>query len=295
MKYSVVVATYNRVNLLKQCLEAVSRQTVSKNEYEVIVINDGSKDHTDQVIAEFHVAHPEINLIYVRQKNWGVACARNEGIKRARGEIIFFTDDDCVVPKNWIETLADGYRRHPEIAGAGGWYEYPEEVRQNRFIQYLWYIFCMAYGKGRAPEEIKNTSYLENPAGNTSNMSYRKSVLDKIGGFDESINFVGFVDWELKKRVSGLGHPLLYIPYYVLHLKSLGIKTDIRKFFNRGRGKYHLVKKNPDLYRVFFPHLGRAFYMFRTVPPALKWMALTDFLFTRLGWEYQKIEEIFSN
>ena len=295
LKYSVIIPTYNRATLLKNCLEAVAVQTVPRDTYEVIVINDGSRDNTDKIIDEFKKQHPLINFIYIKQKNHGVSHARNQGIKRAKGEIIFFTDDDCVVPENWIETLANGYRRHPEVAGAGGWYEYPEDTRKNRFIQYTSYLFRRTYGREKEPLEMKSSTYLDNPAGNTSNMSYRKFVLDKVGGFDETINFVGLVDWELKKRVSDLGYPLLYIPYYVLHLKPLGIKAIIRKFFNRGRGKYHLVKKNPDLYPVFFPRFGWALRMFFTVLRNLGWMALVDFIFTRLGWEYQKIEELLAN
>ena len=295
IKYSIIIPTYNRAGLLKQGLEAVAAQTVPRYMYEVIVINDGSRDYTNRVAEEFQKNHPEINFTYLKQKNHGVSHARNQGIKRAKGEIIFFTDDDCVVPENWIETLANGYRRHPEVAGAGGWYEYPEDTRKNRFIQYTSYLFRRTYGREKEPLEMKSSTYLDNPAGNTSNMSYRKFVLDKVGGFDETINFVGLVDWELKKRVSDLGYPLLYIPYYVLHLKPLGIKEIIRKFFNRGRGKYHLVKKNPDLYPVFFPRFGWTLHMFLTVPRELKWMSLEDFLFTRLGWEYQKIEELLAN
>lgn len=291
-RYSIVIATHNRAELLKKGLAALAAQTVPRDLFEVIVVNDGSRDHTDSVVEEFRNQHPDLNCIYLRQENRGVARARNRGIERAKGEIIFFTDDDCVVPPHWIETLADGYGRHPDVAGVGGWYEYPEETQKRRFIQYMAYVFRAVYGGGMEPDEMKNNSYLRNPAGNTSNMSYRTSVLNEAGGFDEAISFVGFVDWEFKKRVSDLGRPLLYLPYYVLHLKPLGARAVMRKFFNRGRGKYHLVKKNPELYRIFFPRFYSAVYIFRTVPHTLKLMALADFFFTRLGWEYQKIEEM---
>ncbi|KKU05630.1 MAG: hypothetical protein UX07_C0014G0001, partial [Parcubacteria group bacterium GW2011_GWA2_45_30] len=97
IKYSIIIPTYNRAGLLKQGLEAVAAQTVPRYMYEVIVINDGSRDYTNRVAEEFQKNHPEINFTYLKQKNHGVSHARNQGIKRAKGEIIFFTDDDCVV------------------------------------------------------------------------------------------------------------------------------------------------------------------------------------------------------
>src|SRR3989338_7518174 len=203
IKYSIIIPTYNRAGLLKQGLEAVAAQTVPRYMYEVIVINDGSRDYTNRVAEEFQKNHPEINFTYLKQKNHGVSHARNQGIKRAKGEIIFFTDDDCVVPENWIETLADGYRRHPEVAGVGGWYEYPEDMyKKSLFVNYTMLRLQKRFKNIISQKkEIKNNKFFLNPARNTPNTSYKKSVLDKFGGFDEFINFVGLVDWELKARI----------------------------------------------------------------------------------------------
>jgi len=309
LKYSVIIPTYNRATLLKNCLEAVAVQTVPRDTYEVIVINDGSRDNTDKIIDEFKKQHPLINFIYIKQKNHGVSHARNQGIKRAKGEIIFFTDDDCVVPENWIETLANGYRRHPEVAGVGGWYEYPEDMyKKSLFVNYTMLRLQKRFKNIISQKkEIKNNKFFLNPAGNTANTSYKKSVLDKFGGFDEFINFVGLVDWELKARIMKSGHSLLYVPFTVLHLKPLGYYQVMRKFFNHGRGTYHLTQKNPELLPFYCPSIFKYWFTIKRLgtlnelirqPPFKKNMAMiqatcfSDFCLVRLGWEFQKIWEL---
>ncbi|MBI2122312.1 MAG: glycosyltransferase [Candidatus Sungbacteria bacterium] len=267
VKYSVIIPTYNRAHLLKQCLEAVARQTVPHSSYEI-------------------------------------------GIKRAKGEIIFFTDDDCVVPKNWIETLADGYLRHSEVAGVGGWYEYSEELyAQSFYINYTMLWLQKRFDGAIAKKiEVKNNNFFLNPAGNTANTSYKKSILEKFGGFDEKIDFTGLVDWGLKARIMKSGYNLLYVPLSVLHLKPLEFSDVVRKFFNFGRGSHYLVSKNPE-FIYYFPSV----YKYRQVMKILRKengyeqlrfkknihliraMAWFDFFFSRLGWEYQKIQERLAN
>lgn len=295
IKYSVVIPTYNRSKLLKNNLEALAIQTVSKNDYEVIVINDGSRDYTDAVAAQFQKERPEINFVYIVQENHGVSHARNQGIKRAKGEIIFFTDDDCVVPLNWIETLTDGYRRHPEIVGAGGWYKYSEEIyKKSVYAEYTIYAFSTQYSMYA---EIKSNDFSTNLAGNTSNMSYRKSVLEKLEGFDEEMRIPGFDDWELKKRILDLGRPLLYIPIFVLHDRPLSLADIAVRIFRFGRGRYLFTKKHPDLLCRYYPFFSRELrFIAEYLPPwriDFQSMTLVNFFLTRVGWEYQKLRQKF--
>lgn len=300
-RYSVIVATYNRADLLNNCLTALARQSVPHNEYEILLINDGSKDHTDLVVNEFKEKYPEINLIYFKQNNRGVSHARNVGIKNARGEILFFTDDDCVAPHKWIETLASAYDRHPDIAGAGGWYEYPNYNREGwgakAYLDYtrLTFNYFCFFRSSKKQFEIKNNIFDQNPAGNTSNMSYRKKTIEEIGGFDETMYFVGLVDFELKKRIMDRGYPLLFIQYPVLHFKPLGFKELVRKSFNRGRGRHHIIQKNPELELMLRPSLTKAFRRMAARGEnryRVKCMAVFDYCLMMVGREYQKLYEM---
>ena len=114
-------------------LDSVCNQTIPPEKYEILVINDGSTDDTEETISNLksQILKPEIR--YFKIENGGPAKARNKGIKEAKGEIIFFTDDDCTVPGNWMETLLSGLKRYPEAAGAGGWY-LPHENKTEKNV-----------------------------------------------------------------------------------------------------------------------------------------------------------------
>ena len=92
---SVVLATYNRKELLKECLESLFNQTYPKDRYEIIVVNDGSTDGTEEVLKEYAKKAPCIFKCF-SQENKGVAAAMNLGIKNAEGDIVCFTADDCI-------------------------------------------------------------------------------------------------------------------------------------------------------------------------------------------------------
>lgn len=292
MKYSIIVPTYNRSLFLKKNLECLAEQTIPKCDYEIIVVNDGSKDNTDKIAENFGSIHTDINFIYLKQKNGGPAKARNIGIKKAKGEIIFFTDDDCVVPVNWVETLADGYLQHPEIAGTGGWYKL-SNPQGNLFAKY--YEFKMEnkkYGLATMAQEIKNSDFLKNPAGNTSNMSYRKKILDEVGGFDESITYPGFDDTDLKKRIMNKKYQLLYIPLWVINAHPLRFFDICKRLFNFGRGRYYFSKKHDELFFLYNPTIKKMRNLINQQPSGnnlFRIIAIFDFLLTKLGWEYQRI------
>ncbi|MDO8523021.1 MAG: glycosyltransferase family 2 protein [bacterium] len=299
IKYSVVLATYNRAVLLEKCLESLAAQTIDKTAYEVIIVNDGSEDNTEKIIIEFAAKNKDLNFLHLKQLNSGPAKARNAGIQKARGEIVFFTDDDCSVPGDWIEALSKEYQQYPDIAGVGGWYKYDKNEYSSRiskaYIDYMTNLFMIGYGANIFEKKFIENRFLKTPAGNTSNMSYKKSVLDEVGGFDETIKFVGLIDWEMKKRIMDLDHPLLYIPYLVLHSKPLSMSEIARKFFNRGRGYYHLAAKNPELLHAYKPSWRKARRNIISAMSApgiyLFFIAFFDFIYKSIGWEYQRFIE----
>ncbi len=246
-QYSIVIPTYNRARFLLKTLDSVCNQTIPPEKYEILVINDGSTDDTEETISNLksQILKPEIR--YFKIENGGPAKARNKGIKESRGEIIFFTDDDCVVPPDWMATLLDGYKRHPEVVGAGGWYKYSNKSSKNKYFQ-KYIDFNINKNNEIFEVENKTNIFDFNWAGNTANMSYKKAVLEEIRGFDENLYFAGAVDWELKKNVQRRGYYLLYIPLIVNHLKIFNFINFFKKSFNQGRGRYYMFLKYPDLF-----------------------------------------------
>lgn len=115
---SVVIATYNRVNLLTRLLDELINQTIDKEEYEIIVIDDGSTDETSKVMMEY--INKYNNIKYIKQNNKGPARARNKGIQMAKGDIVAFTDDDCIPDDNWLEIVKLKFAENNALIGLEG-------------------------------------------------------------------------------------------------------------------------------------------------------------------------------
>ena len=115
---SVIIPTYNRCQLLKECLESLGRQTYPLSDIEVMVVNDGSTDGTEAFLEDFKTRAP-FQFRYFRQQNKGPAAARNLALQNAKGNLIAFTDDDCTVDPDWLKEFAKGFQEK-RIAGYGG-------------------------------------------------------------------------------------------------------------------------------------------------------------------------------
>lgn len=270
MNFSVVIPTYNRHATLRQCLNALLAQ--SHPAQEIIVVDDGSTDGTAEMMTS---DFPTIR--YFRQHNAGPASARNRGIREATGDFIAFTDDDCLPPADWLERLADGYRRHPEVAGVGGYLDAPDEVLEhNALAQYDYFVSHTLYKAG----DEEYVGGFECPAGGTNSMSYAKRWLDSVGGFDETFPYAAGEDADLKWRICQRGARLLYVPVRVLHLHRYEWESFRAQQIRRGRGAVHFERKHshlPSPLRVALRAVKRGLYFWldmARMPPAIAWVKL---------------------
>ena len=234
-----MVATYNRRALLERVVEAILRQTLPSERYEVVVVDDGSTDGTAELGADLARRG---SVRFVCGEHRGVAAARNLGIREARGDVVAFTDDDCLVPADWLARLADGYARYPEVAGVGGGITPPPEaLRASALARYERFQTRDLYGA--RDEEVLGG--FECPAGGTNNMSYRRGALLDVGGFDEGFPpFVWGEDADLKLRIARRGGRLLYVPVTVIHLRTYALRSFLRQSWQRGRGEAHFRLKH---------------------------------------------------
>lgn len=108
---SVVIPTYRRRQPLQRCLEALSRQTLARTSFEVVVIDDGSPEPVEDL--QNDLAFRSLQLRIVRQNNAGPAAARNRGAKEAQGALLAFTDDDCQPRPDWLSLLMEGADHRP--------------------------------------------------------------------------------------------------------------------------------------------------------------------------------------
>ena len=117
MKVSVIVPTRNRATYLEKMLESLLEQSVSKDEFEVIVIDNGSTDTTKNVCFQKKNCFPHFK--YILEKKPGLHAGRNRGFVEAKGEYLLFADDDVIASSTWIEGIVEGFE-HENVALVGG-------------------------------------------------------------------------------------------------------------------------------------------------------------------------------
>ena len=144
MKLSVIIPTHNRADILKTCLEKiVAQQGV---DFEVIVVDDGSTDHTEEIVKQF--IDPKgaigesrlwgIDIRYIKQKSTHQAVARNRGAKEAKGEIIVFIGDDIFVEPGFLMKHHDIHKEYPqENMVVLGYTTWDPSLEINSYMRFL--------------------------------------------------------------------------------------------------------------------------------------------------------------
>lgn len=138
---TVVIATYNRSQLLERVLQSLNEQELSRDRFEVIVVNDGSTDDTEQVLDNFK---PNFQLVRLKQSNQGPGAARNLAIQAASNEIIVSLDDDVVADRRLLETHLEAHQKAEKLAATGimalpvggrlsGWLEWEARSLQKQY------------------------------------------------------------------------------------------------------------------------------------------------------------------
>ena len=224
---SVVIATYNRRDMLEACLSATADQEFDGT-YEVVVVDDGSSDGTEAMVKGLKPGYP-VPLVYLRQQNRGSAAARNAGLARARGAVIAFLDDDHVATRTWLRDIC----RALEDPGVGGVSGRGRVVAGPALIsRYL--CFHRTF---EAPQiEEGEVFYLI-----TGNSAFRREVVGQVGPFDE--RFMSFFkgiasggeDTEFSVRIRKMGYRLAFDPSAVTdHHQKTSFKVVVKERFNFG-------------------------------------------------------------
>jgi cellulose synthase/poly-beta-1,6-N-acetylglucosamine synthase-like glycosyltransferase len=192
---SVIVPAYNEAENIANCLESLNHQTFPREQYEIIVVDDGSPDQTANVAQSF----PGIRLI--SQKNQGPAAARNHGVQQARGEIVLFTDADCIPLPDWISEMVQPLRQNPEIVAVKGAYETRQRSWTARFVQLE---FEDKYDKLEKQEFI---DFIDTYAA-----AYRREIFLQAGGFSLDFRLPSAEDAELGFRLADKGYKMVFNP-----------------------------------------------------------------------------------
>ncbi len=105
MKLSIIIPVYNVEKYIAKCIDSIVEQQLQPNDYEIIIINDGSPDNSKNVIEQYQIKHPHI--LFLNQENQGVSVARNKGLDVAKGKYILFIDPDDAVHENSIHKILE--------------------------------------------------------------------------------------------------------------------------------------------------------------------------------------------
>lgn len=230
---SVVVCTYNGARTLAWCLEGV--KGIDYPNFEVIVVNDGSKDASAQIAMQAKIPNARI----ITTENRGLSNARNTGWQEARGEIVAYIDDDARPDPHWLYYLAYMFRT-TNHAGVGGPNLAP--LDSNSIAD------CVANSPGGPNHVLLTDEEAEHIPG--CNMAFRRSCLEAINGFDATFRIAGDdVDlcWRLQKK----GWTLGFSPSaMVWHKRRDSVKHYLKQQKNYGKAEAILELKWPEKYNT---------------------------------------------
>ncbi len=225
-KISVVICAYNAERTMDACL--ASLRTLRYPNFEVVIVNDGSTDRT----LEISQRYPEMRLF--SQENKGLSVARNVGTENATGEIIAYTDSDCVVDPDWLTYLAYSFMHSGFVAVGGPNLPPPEDSMVAS---------CVAAAPGGPTHVLVDDEVAEHIPG--CNMAFTKAALLEVGGFDPLHRAAGDdVDlcWKLQNR----GHAIGFSPAaMVWHFRRNTVKAYLKQQMGYGQAEAQLYFKHP--------------------------------------------------
>lgn len=232
---SVIVPVYNGVDTIPSCLHALATQTTPSEQYEVIIVDDGSQDGTAALVQEWIASHPQIQARLVQQANAGPAAARNHGAKAARAELLLFTDADCAPIPTWIAAMLAGFAQ-PEIVGIKGAYLTNRPTFTPRFVQLE---YEDRYDRMRQQPSI---DFID-----TYSAGYQREIFLANGGFDATFTTASVEDQEFSFRLAQKGYELRFVSdAQVYHAHDRDVWDYARRKYYIGYWKALLTRWHPE-------------------------------------------------
>ena len=228
---SVVIPNRNGEATLRACLGAASAEDYPH--YEVVVVDDASTDSSVEVIKGY-----PCRLVRLEAQG-GASKARNSGAEAARGEVIFFTDADCVMPLGTLYKVASEYRKHPEAVIGGTYSTEPADPDGQGFFNRFQAVFVNFSECKRIPPD-----YIATHA-----MVISKKLFKDSGGFDEEFMPI-LEDVEFSHRLKAQGVRLVMQPALeVRHMFGFDLMRSLRNAFKKTRYWVMYSLGNKDLFR----------------------------------------------
>ena len=196
-KITVVIPTYNRLAVLKKTLMYIGNQSIGREQYQIIVVDDGSTDGTGEYLKTLNGID-----YFINETNKGRAVTRNTGIYLAKSDFLLFLDDDIWADEDLIKNHIEKHKDNKVVVGA----IYPaKEIKTNAINKYYnkHHLWCVK-------EMEKNRDNLPYNFLKTANLSIDRDVLKNVGSFDERFYKYGCEDTELGMRLKKHGYNIIY-------------------------------------------------------------------------------------
>jgi GT2 family glycosyltransferase len=231
-RVSVVVCSYNAERTMEACL--LSLETLDYPDYEVIVVNDGSTDRTLEIAERF----PFCRII--SQPNKGLSAARNVGAEAATGEIVAYTDSDCVADPDWLTYLVAKMETSNLAACGGPNFPPPEDNLVPAAV---------AVSPGGPTHVLISDEVAEHIAG--CNMAFRRDALLALGGFDPVYRAAGD-DVDICWRFQDAGHTIGFSPAAIVwHFRRNTVGAYLKQQRGYGKAEALVYAKHPFRFNLF--------------------------------------------
>jgi len=213
---SVIVCTYNRAVYLPRTLEHLAKQSADNSLFEVLIIDNNSKDQTAQIAQDFISRYPKVQSKYFLELNQGLSHARNRGIKEAQGTVLIFIDDDAFVRPNYIQNVNDYFSNHANVSAIGGKIIPVYEAEEPQWMSKYLLPLVAALDLGDSPKRFTGAKF---PIG--ANMGFRKEVFEKHGVFDVNLGrnaekLEGGEEKDLFNRLKKGNEEIHYVPNVIV-------------------------------------------------------------------------------
>ncbi len=227
-RFSVIIPTFNRAEALGRCLDSLVRLDYPRDRFEVILVDDGSAVAPEPAVSAYE---KQLNLVLLKQPNAGPGAARNLGIRRATGDYVVFTDDDCTVSRGWLRSLAARADERPGYAVGG---RTVNALPANRYSRASQHLADVVYGFYNS--DLDGACFFA-----SNNLMFPTEDLRRAGAFDGS--FRCSEDRELCDRWLAFGRRLAWAPEAVVrHAHDLTLTGFCGQHFGYGRGAFHFYR-----------------------------------------------------
>ncbi|MFV0553470.1 MAG: glycosyltransferase [Mangrovibacterium sp.] len=262
MFFSIIVPVYNRKEELEELIQSLSTQ--ESGDFEIIVVEDGSSERCDDVVAEYAAS---LDIKYFFKSNSGPGLTRNFGAERSRGDYLIFLDSDCIVPPRYLEALEEELNNRDCDAFGGADRADDSFTDTQKAINYSMTSFFTTggiRGKSKSIDKFYPRSF---------NMGIKRSVFNALGGFS---NMRFGEDVDLSYRIIENGYSSRLFPSaWVYHKRRTNFKQFFKQVFNSGVARVVLTKKHPNTLKLvhLLPSLFTLACLFVLFASCLYWQS----------------------